>query len=175
MFYFPDEKNEDSIDEKKLTLQKRNQVRKWLNLTFLGLCSDCRLINEISVREVSRNNKTFREISLTILSVSLKLTFYTEIYVEEQEFTYLQVIILFYTVKKAESDAGPKQKSDGKFHHPRQHQRLGLSIYKGDGIFRQPCVVVTLGFSNSVQIINPLFLIYYSHAHASIGSLLKKS
>jgi hypothetical protein len=53
------------------------------------------------------------------------------------------------TVKKAERDTGPKHEGDGKFHHPRrtirkirQHQRLGLSIYMGDGIFRHPCVVV---------------------------------
>jgi hypothetical protein len=60
----------------------------------------------------------------------------------------LQVLFLF-TVKKAERDAGPKHEGGGKFHQPRrtigkirQHQRLGLSIYKGDGIFRHPCVVV---------------------------------
>jgi hypothetical protein len=54
-----------------------------------------------------------------------------------------------YTVKKAERDARPKHEGDGKFHHPRrtigkirQHQRLGLSIFMGDGIFRHPCVVV---------------------------------
>jgi hypothetical protein len=53
------------------------------------------------------------------------------------------------TVKKAERDAGQKHEGGGKFHHPhrtigkiRQHQRLGLSIYMGDGIFRHPCVVV---------------------------------
>jgi hypothetical protein len=56
---------------------------------------------------------------------------------------------VFHTVKKAERDARPKHAGDGKFHHPRRtigkirlHQRLGLSIYMGDGIFRHPCVVV---------------------------------
>jgi hypothetical protein len=54
-----------------------------------------------------------------------------------------------YTVKKAERGAGLKHEGDGKFHYPRgrigkirQHQRLGLSIDMGDGIYRHPCVVV---------------------------------
>jgi hypothetical protein len=53
------------------------------------------------------------------------------------------------TVKKAERDEGPKHEGDGKFHNPRrtigkirQHQRLCLSIYMGDGFFRHHCVVV---------------------------------
>jgi hypothetical protein len=53
------------------------------------------------------------------------------------------------TVKKAERDARPKHKCDGKVHHPRrmigkirQQHRLGPSVYVGDGIFRYPCVVV---------------------------------
>jgi hypothetical protein len=59
--------------------------------------------------------------------------------------SYVQYTLL----KKAERDPGQKHEGDGKFHHPRRtigkirlHQRLGLSIYMGDGIFRHPCVVV---------------------------------
>jgi hypothetical protein len=53
------------------------------------------------------------------------------------------------TVKKAKRDAGPKHEGKEKFRHSRrtigkirQHQRLGLSIDMGDGIFHHPCVVV---------------------------------
>jgi hypothetical protein len=49
------------------------------------------------------------------------------------------------TVKKAERDAGQKHEGGVKFHHPRrtnEHQRLGLSVYMGDGISRHHCVVV---------------------------------
>jgi hypothetical protein len=64
-----------------------------------------------------------------------------------------------YTFEKAERDAGPKHKGDGKFRHPRrtigkirQHQRLVLSIYMGDGISVTFVLwsCVTLGFFNSV-------------------------
>jgi hypothetical protein len=61
----------------------------------------------------------------------------------------LQYILYFALLKKTERDAGPKHKGDGKSHHPRrtigkyrQHERLGLSIYMGDGIFRHPYVAV---------------------------------
>jgi hypothetical protein len=52
-------------------------------------------------------------------------------------------------LKKAERDAGPNHEGDVKLHHPRkmigkirQQQRMRLSIYMGDGIFRHPFVVV---------------------------------
>jgi hypothetical protein len=91
-----------------------------------------------------------------------------------------------YTVKKAERDAGPKHEGDGQFHHPRrtigkirQHQRLGLSIYMGDWIFRHASVrkfvqnIYVLGSGSGSRSVSTQFEQHFSLNHTIKVSLLR--